>query len=154
MAIDGIGAGFSVASPPVRVGREDSELQAAQKADEIIAEQEAGSAADVASKPLSFAALATNVITPSDFDVVVEGEGEERSSTIASISEKVEDRVRNSFTNSVIAEDGAGTLDGSAARVLNESARVTSVATSVRTNGLQGSVIRAVSLGGNIDIKV
>lgn len=153
MAIDGVGAGFSVASQSVRVAREDSELQVAQKADEVISEQEGGSAADVASKPLSFAALATNVITPSDFDVVVEGEGE-RESTIASISEKVEERVRNSFTNSVIAEDGAGTLDGSAARVLNETALVSSVATSVRTNGLQGSVSRAVSLGGNIDIKV
>ena len=151
MAIDGIGAGFNVASQSVRGAREDSELQAAQKADEVIAAQEGGSAADVASKPLSFAALAGNVITPSDFDVTVRGEG---GSTIASISEKVEDRVRSSFTNSVIAEGGAGTLDSSAARVLNESARVSSVATSVRTNGLQGSVARAVSLGGNLDIKV
>ncbi len=153
MAIDSVGAGFSVAGLSVRVARQEGELEASQKADEIISQQEAGSAADVAAKPLSFAALATNVITPSDFDVAVSGEGE-GNTTIASVSEKVEDRVRKSYTGSVATESGAGSIEGSTARALSESQRVASVATSVRTNGLQGSVERAIASPGSlIDIK-
>ena len=155
MAIDSVGAGFSVAGLSVRVARQEGELEASQKADEIISQQEAGSAADVAAKPLSFAALATNVITPSDFDVVVRGEGEvEGSTTIASISEKVEDRVKNAYTSNIANESGAGSIEGSTARALSEGQRVASVATSVRTNGLQGSVKRAIASPGSlIDIE-
>ena len=125
MAIDGVGAGPSAANSSVQVARQEGEVEPPQKAEERSTQNETGLASDVPAVRLSSATLATNIISPSGFGIVVQGEDNTTiATTIASVSEKVEERVRNSLTNNVVTESEAGTNDGSADREIPSPGRI------------------------------
>ena len=153
------GAGFTTAAVSVRSARVGGELDQSQQAATSVAEQEAGSAADIALRPLSFGAEASLSVKPTDFDLSVLALD---NTVIASVNAKVDARIANATQGDITqvasgSASGADSFGDASAAIANASSQAgatTAAAGSASASAPQGASANAPVPGGIVDVEV